>query len=146
MENVTALNAFNNSQQYIVKIDQELASYQTAKKEGTNIVLFGCRRGLFFTSVSDHPAGTPAVRMCFSGYDNFYPGTEEMNADVASNIAQSARQYGMKLVVLDGLEATYSVGHDVYSENSFVAHSMTKSMATTLPTHRVAWASTDGTL
>jgi hypothetical protein len=58
--------------------------------------------------------------MCFSGYDNFFPGTEEMNAEVANNIAQSARRYGKKLVVLDGLEATYSAGHDVYSENSFL--------------------------
>ena len=118
--NVTALNAFNNSQKYIVKIDQELASYQTATAEGTNIVLSGCQRGLFFTSAADHPSGAPAVRMCFSGYDNFYPGTEEMNAEVASNIAQSARKYGKKLVVLDGLEATYSAGHDVYSQNSFL--------------------------
>lgn len=117
---VTALNAFIGVKQNIVKIDQELASYQTAKEEGTNIVLIGCQRGLFFTSVSNHPAGAPAVRMCFSGYENFFPGTEEMNAEVARNIAQAARKYGMKLVVLDGLEATYSAGHDVYSENCFV--------------------------
>jgi hypothetical protein len=57
--------------------------------------------------------------MYVSGYHNFYPGTVDMNNEVAANIAADAVKCGNGVVILDGYESCFETGHSEYALNMF---------------------------
>ena len=104
----------------MVRIGDELIAYKSVTREAGQLILGDCTRGFMRTRMATHPAGAVAARMYYyPQYKSIYPGTEEMNREVAVNIAGVANKAGLHHVILDGLEETYLAGHDVYSENKF---------------------------
>jgi len=104
----------------MVRIDDELITYTSVTREAGRLILGDCVRGFMRTRIAPHLAGAAAARMYFyPQYKSIYPGTEEMNLEIAVNIAATAKKGALHHVILDGLEETYLAGHDVYSENKF---------------------------
>ena len=104
----------------MVRIDDELIAYKSVTREAGQLILGACVRGFMRTRTATHLAGTAAARMYYYPlYRSIYPGTEDMNREVAVNIADAAKKGALHHVILDGLEETYLAGHDVYSENMF---------------------------
>jgi hypothetical protein len=104
----------------MVRIDDELIAYKSVTREPGRLLLGDCVRGFMRTRTAAHQAGAAAARMYYYPlYRSIYPGTEELNREVAVNIADVAKKGSLRHVILDGLEESYLAGHDVYSENLF---------------------------
>jgi hypothetical protein len=104
----------------MVRIDDELIAYKSVTREAGQLILGACVRGFMRTRTATHLTGATAARMYYyPQYRSIYPGTEDLNREVAVNIADAAKKGALHHVILDGLEETYLAGHDVYSENMF---------------------------
>lgn len=104
----------------VLRIDDELIAYESVEVIGGRVVLRGCERGFYRTAASPHPAGRRVVRMLFTYWDCFFPGDEEMNAEVGRRVGELARSGGFKQVTLDGHEGCGFTGHGAYSFNVFL--------------------------
>ena len=108
--------------QVMLRLGDEIITYRVAKRTGQAVILENCTRGFFATRAATHMAGENLYLMRYVPapyYKSFFPGTEEMNAEVARTIANTARNCGLGNLVLDGLEDAAMAGHDVYSINTF---------------------------
>ena len=103
-----------------VKIDKEMIEYKSWKESGGGIVLSQCKRGAFKGVAAAHKAGAEAVPMLVAGYHNFYPGTFDLNNEVARNIGGVTAKGGLGRVILDGYESCLMTGHDCYDRNSLI--------------------------
>ncbi|MEM4248636.1 MAG: hypothetical protein QXH80_05170, partial [Candidatus Nanoarchaeia archaeon] len=104
----------------VLRIDDELISYDEVKQKGKLIELKGCKRGFYRTLPARHEAGTKVARMLFTYWNNFFPGTEEMNAEVGRTIGRLALNGNFRQVTLDGHEGCMFTGHGAYSQNVFL--------------------------
>ena len=104
----------------VIRIDDELIRYEQAEMGKGFIVLTGCERGYYRTVAAAHGAGGRVVRMLFTYWKDFFPGTEEMNAEIGRRIGDLARKGNFRQVTLDGHEGCHFTGHGAYSQNVFL--------------------------
>lgn len=101
----------------VVKVDNEIIYYRDVRRDGSLIYLEGCRRGLFHTAAAGHEAGAGIVRLLLGEFRNFYPGTLDMQAEVADRIAERALAGGFGQITFDGHESCLETGHGIYARN-----------------------------
>lgn len=104
----------------VIWVDDELIAYQTVRCEGSTAVLEGCTRGFYRTTPAAHATGARTVRILFTYWNNFFPGSEEMNAEVGRRVGAQARQGNFRQVTLDGHEGCLFTGHGSYSKHVFL--------------------------
>jgi hypothetical protein len=104
----------------VVRIDDELIGYQQVSLQGNRILLENCIRGFYRTIPAKHALGAGVARMVFTYWNNFFPGTEEMNAEVGRRVGALARQGHFRQVTLDGHEGCLFTGHGAFSKHVFL--------------------------
>ncbi len=103
----------------VVRIDDEILYYRSVRQQDEHLVFEGCRRGLFDTRAVAHARGARVIRMYLNVYRNFFPGTLDMQDEVARNIARVALEGGFGQITFDGHESCFETGHGIYSRNRF---------------------------
>lgn len=101
-------------------VDDELIQYEHVESEGGHVVLTECKRGFYRTVPAVHPAGRRAVRVLYTYWQCFFPGTEAMNAELGRRVGWLARKGNFRQVTLDGHEGCRFTGHGAYSQNVFL--------------------------
>lgn len=107
----------HHDESQVVRVGDEIVCYRSVRGQGGNLFLEGCRRGLFHTRPAHHPRGTRVVRMHLGEFRNFYPGTLEMQDEVADRIAARALSGGFGQITFDGHESCLETGHGLYARN-----------------------------
>ncbi len=102
-----------------LQVGNEIIEFKKLEVKGGKLVVSGIQRGALKSANSAHPAGAPVRYMFLSGYHNFYPGTVDMNNEMASYIAKDAVGCGNGVVILDGYESCFETGHQEYALNMF---------------------------
>ncbi len=101
----------------VVRVGNEIIYYRSVREEGDRLIIEGCRRGTFDTQAVPHPRGTRAVRLFLNIFRNFFPGTLDMQDEVADNIARVALEGEFGQITFDGHESCFDTGHGIYSRN-----------------------------
>jgi len=105
----------------VVRIDNEMIEFESWKKVGKNILLCEkLKRGGWLTTKAAHKSRSKAKYMYVSGYNNFYPGDQEMNMEVAENIGKISRDGEIGKIILDGYESILISGDCSYGRNTFI--------------------------
>lgn len=104
----------------MIRIGTELIRFNEFDVQESTLVIRGAERGYFHTSAVKHEEGSPVICMYMSGYENLYPGTVEMNNEMAGYIADAAEQSACGKVILDGYESCIETGHGTYAKTMFL--------------------------
>lgn len=104
----------------VVWIDDELIRYQKVCFQENGILIENCTRGFYRTIPAKHVAGARVTRILFTYWNNFFPGTEDMNAEVGRRVGVLAREGHFRQVTLDGHEGCLFTGHGAYSKHVFL--------------------------
>jgi hypothetical protein len=103
----------------VICLGNEMIEFKSAEAENGKLHLNGVERGAFKTEAVAHKAGCQVKFMYVSGYHNFYPGTVDMNNEMARYIGQDAQETDAGVVILDGYESCFETGHSEYALNTF---------------------------
>ena len=110
---------YKGNSRKVICIDNEMIEFKTMDEDGETLLIKGAERGAFKTKAEPHKPGTPVTYMYVSGYHNFYPGTVDMNNEMASYIGRDAQKCGNGVIILDGYESCFETGHSEYALNTF---------------------------
>ena len=113
------LRIFKGKSVKVLCVGNEMIEFKTMKQDGNDLVIGGAQRGAFKSAAVDHKKNEKVRYMFVKGYHNFYPGTVEMNNEMAANIGRSAQACGSGVVILDGYESCFETGHTEYALNTF---------------------------
>jgi len=98
-------------------IGDELIAWNSLRTDGNAVVFSNCKRGELMSTVGPHKNGTPVKIAYYSGYDNLFPGTLEMNREVATIIGKRLRQGDFTKLTLDGHESALATGLGYFAMN-----------------------------
>ena len=105
----------------VLRIDNEMIEFKSWKSTGDDIIICeNLERGGWLTTTTSHKAKTKARYMFVSGYNNFYPGNQDMNMEVAEHIGKVSADGGIGKIILDGYESILISGDDAYGRNTFI--------------------------
>ncbi len=104
----------------VLQIGNELIQFKHCKVKGDEIVVSDGERGYFYTNAKAHKKGSKVKLLYFGGYSNLFPGTVDMNNELAGNIVRITKECNNRKVVLDGFESCLVTGHGTYSKNVFL--------------------------
>jgi len=105
----------------VLRVDNEMIEIKSWRAEGSDILICEkIERGGWLTTKTAHKAGAGARYMFVSGYNNFYPGDQEMNLDVAKYIGKVSRDGEVGKIILDGYESILISGDCSYGRNTFL--------------------------
>ena len=105
----------------VLRVDNEMIEVKSWKTIDDNTILCeNLERGGWLTTKASHKAGAKGRFMFVSGYNNFYPGNQEMNLEVAEHIGKVSVNGGMGKIILDGYESILISGDDAYGRNTFL--------------------------
>ncbi len=107
----------SHEENQVVRVGNEIVYYRSVREQDGALILEGCKRGLFHTKPVPHPAGATVVRLQLGEFRNFYPGTLDMQDEVADRIAEQALAGGFGQITFDGHESCLETGHGLYSRN-----------------------------
>jgi len=113
------LDVFKDSNNKVICIGNEMIEFKEYKQNKNSVLIKQAERGAFKTAASAHKKGDKIECMLVSGYHNFYPGTVEMNNEMAGYIAKDVNEAGNGVFILDGHESCYETGHGQYALNIF---------------------------
>ena len=109
-------------QEKILQLGNELIAFKDFKKIKGGVELTGIKRGEFLTAPTTHAKNSVPVFLLLSHFRNLFPGTQEMNLEVADNIAKISKDSGNRKIILDGFESCLETGNGTYSKNRFLTH------------------------
>jgi len=101
-----------------VALGNELIQYRVVS-DAPPYTLLGCRRGVFGTKVSAHPANTEIGKLSDHPYRVFFPNMEMLD-ELADRLVELFNQTGLRQISFDGLEGCGYTGHDRYAHHRFV--------------------------
>lgn len=104
----------------VIRVENELIEFKQFAEMGQDLLLKDCERGAFYTTASPHSKTTKVSCLFVSGYHNFYPGTMDMNNEIAAKIGSLTKKADIGKVLLDGFESCYETGHGDYAQNIFL--------------------------
>lgn len=107
-----------------VRIDSELITFERFDPERR--LLLGCKRGAYGTDPSCHGRGTEVARLWDHGYRTLFPNNE-LQDELADNLAGVIKELGIGRVSFDGLEGCYYNGQGEYGPAEFVRRVFEKS-------------------
>ena len=104
----------------VLQIGKELIQFKKCNVENGVVTIDNGERGFFYTKAAGHKKGSKVKLLYFGGYDNLFPGTVEMNNELANNIVRITKDCNNRKVVMDGFESCLVTGHGTYSKNAFI--------------------------
>ncbi len=110
-------NGNSKQQQVLLKIGNELIYFKEKTINGDHIIFSGCIRGYLMSAVNSHKKGDKMEFLYHAGYESLFPGTLDMNKDVAMNIGNRAKELGFTRVLFDGIEGCLATGHGYFAKN-----------------------------
>ena len=113
------LDIFKGNTYKVLRVGNEMIEFKQMKQEGHDLIIDGATRGAFKSTAVNHKKGEKVRYMYVSGYHNFYPGTVDMNNEMAANIGKIAQACASGVVILDGYESCFETGHTEYALNMF---------------------------
>jgi hypothetical protein len=103
---------------HTAKIGSELLNYSKVS-DNEPWRLFGCQRGQYGTTATDHSSGDTIDKLTNDSYSGFYPDIH-LQDSYAKRLAQVCNETGVGLIDFDGFGGESPTGHGTYGAARFI--------------------------